>query len=316
MTLLIADVGGTNTRIGMIRQGRHIAGLERFENDEFNCFENVLDRYSQSQDLDGVTECCIALAGPVTSAQACLTNRDWVFDSKSIADRLTLPTGGQVFLVNDLVALGYALSGLVPGQLSLVRSAAGPDPLNNQALVVGLGTGFNICVVKSELARPVVIEAEMGHASLPSSASALLAHSIGATAAQFPTFEHLFSGRGMSRLYRHYSDGDDQSSSQILAGYDPARRDARAQSVELVAKMLGTVARELVFQHLPYGGIHFAGGVARGLLGSEAKGVFLEAFNTPVPFGEYVAPVPIQVITDDAAALAGAAYFAQLASRT
>ncbi len=312
MTLLVADVGGTNTRIAVIHEGRLATGLERFENADFSCFEDVLDNYAKIQKLNDVAECCIALAGPVTSVQASLTNRDWKFDRKSIAARLTLPPAGKVFLVNDLVALGYSLSGLVPGQLSLVRPAAGPDPLNNQSLVVGMGTGFNICVVKSELSRPVVVEAELGHASLPSSASAVLAQSIGAAAVQFPTFEHLFSGRGVSRLYRHCTGGDEQSSAQILGGYDPGRRDARAQTVELVAKMLGTVSRELVFQYLPYGGIHFAGGVARGLLDSAAKEVFLATFNAPGPFGEHIEAVPVQVITDDAAALAGAACFARL----
>jgi len=274
----------------------------------------VLIRYAKGNKLTGLYGCSIALAGPVTSVQASLTNRDWKFDSKAIAARLALPSADKVLLVNDLVALGYSLSGLVPAQLSLVRPATGPDPLNNQALVVGMGTGFNICVVKSELARPVVVEAELGHASLPASAGAMLSQSLGAAAAQFPTYEHLFSGRGLSRLFRHCSDGDEQSGAQILAGYDPARRNARAHTVELVAKMLGKVARELVFQYLPYGGIHFAGGVARGLLDSAAREVFLAALNAPGPFGEHIDPVPVHVITDDAAALAGAACFARLAT--
>jgi len=314
MTLLVADVGGTNTRIALIHEGRKVTGLERYENAGFDCFDDVLSRYAEAHGLTGLTGCCIALAGPVTSGRARLTNRDWTFDGKAIAARLALPPAGKVLLVNDLVALGYSLSGLLPAQLSLVRPAGGPAPLNNQALVVGMGTGFNICVVKSEPSGPVVVEAELGHASLPANAGAVLTDAIGAAAAQFLTFEHLFSGRGLSRLYRHYSGGDEQSGAQILAGFNPTRRDAQVQAVELLAKMLGTVARELVFQYLPYGGIHFAGGVARGLLSSAAKEVFLAAFNAPGPFGEHIALVPVQVITDDAAALAGAAHFARMAT--
>ena len=310
MTLLVADVGGTNTRIAISRDAGQIAEPERYHNADFASFYDVLHRYAGKRDLSGLTGGCIAVAGPVTGGRARLTNRDWCFDLKTVAGLLPSIAPGQMHLVNDLVALGYALPDQTLTRLFRISAHKGAGPLNKQALVVGMGTGFNICVVKPTANGPVVVEAELGHASPPANVSHALAAVLGPDAEQFTTYEHLFSGRGLTRLYRHFSGGVEMTGPQIVASYDPARQDASAQAVELAARMLGLVSRELVFQYLPYGGIHFAGGAARGILGSPARDMFLNAFNTPGPFAEHVSMVPLQVITDDAAALIGAARYA------
>lgn len=312
MTLLVADVGGTNTRIAIARAGGGMAHLARYQNAGFASFYAVLAAYAATHDLTGVTTCCVAVAGPVTSGSAHLTNRGWTVDAGGVAGAVASLSAGSVQLVNDLAALGYALPDLTAGQLSLIRASQDPGLTNNQKLVVGMGTGFNICVVKMTRRGPVVIEAELGHASLPACASAALDDALGPDeAAQFTTYEHLLAGRGLPRLYRFFSDGQDLTGAQILAAYQPANADAATRSVDLTAKVLGMIARELVFQYLPFGGIHFAGGVARGVLATAAKDVFLTALNAPGHLSDQVALVPVYLITDDAAALSGAARYAR-----
>jgi glucokinase len=316
MTLLVADVGGTNTRIAIARMGGEMggemAGLARFENADYASFYEVLASYAATHDLTHVTTCSVAVAGPVTSGSAYLTNRGWTVDAAGVAGVLESLSAGSVQLVNDLAALGYALPDLTTTQLSLIRASHDPGRTNNQKLVIGMGTGFNICVVTMTRHGPVVIEAELGHASLPASASAALTDALGSEeAAQFTTYEHLLAGRGLPRLYRFFSDGQNLTGSQILAAYHPENTDAAARSVDLAARVLGLIARELVFQYLPFGGIHFAGGVARGLLATAAKDLFLTAFAAPGHLSDQVALVPVYLITDDAAGLSGAAYFAR-----
>lgn len=314
MTLLVADVGGTNTRIALIRSGGRISDAESCRNAGFGSFYQVLSRYVATRDMPDLTGCCIAVAGPVTSNSARLTNLDWSLDTSTIAAILHFPPARQVHLLNDLAALGFSLSGLSPDQLTEIRPSSGSRPRNGQALVAGVGTGFNVCLVKSTAGGPVVIEAELGHTCLPASVSNALVDAFGPDAAKFVTLEHLMSGAGLARLYKLYSGGDERTGPQILLDYDPTRRDAPARAVELAARMLGVVARELVFQYLPYGGIHFAGGVARGILGSPARQIFLKSFEAPGPFAEHIALVPVQVICDDAAALVGAALYAETAA--
>ena len=306
MTLLVADIGGTNTRIALFQPTRQILALERFANADFASFNAVLAQYRDTHALPALAGCAVAIAGPVTGGTAKLTNRDWYFDRRAIADVLALAPGAEAHLINDLAALGHSLQLLGPSQLSVIRASNTTPPQNQQAIVVGLGTGFNICVINSDSDTPVVNEAELGHASLPASVHNILHAGLGSEAAQFGTNEHLFSGDGLARLYRVFAGADEKPGPQIIAAYETGRNDAARQTVDLFARALGEAARELVFQYLPYGGIHYAGGVARGFFASSARSVFLTAFSAPGPFDTQFAMVPMRVITDDAAALVGA----------
>jgi len=318
MMLLVADVGGTNTRIALVQPdgattpSLSVSHIRRYQNDGFGSFYEVLNRYSADHQLPVLDGCCIAVAGPVTSTHAQLTNRNWSFDAAAIAAALPVtvaPSGGAVHLVNDLVALGYALPDLTPDQLLQVRPAARAPSLNSQALVAGMGTGFNVCMVKTGQMAPTVIEAELGHANLPANVRDQLVAVLGDDANRFATIEDLFSGRGLSQVHQILSGGREQKGQKILAEYDPARRDCAAQAVELTARLLGMLTRELVFQYLPFGGIHFAGGAAQGILKSAAIEVFLQSLAAPDPFADHIAVVPVRLITDDTAALTGAARF-------
>ena len=310
MTLLVADVGGTNTRIAQFAPTAEILQVERFRNDDFPTFDAVLVRYLTGRDLPPLAGCSVAIAGPIGDGTARLTNRDWYFDPRAIADRLALAPGARVHLVNDLAALGHALPGLSPAQISSVRAANGTTAQNRQSVVVGLGTGFNACVVNARATPPLVNEAELGHASLAASVDGVLTAGLGPKAAGFRTNEDLFSGDGLTRLYQILSDGGAVAGPQIMAAYVAGQDTAARSSVDLFARALGVAARELVFQYLPYGGIHYAGGVARGLFASPAKALFLAAFTAPGPFDNHFAMVPVRVITDDAAALIGAGNYA------
>jgi glucokinase len=307
MTILVADVGGTNTRIALTAADGAPESVARYRNDDFAAFADVLTRFCRAHDVGNIAGCCVAVAGPVTADHARLTNRDWSFHPQAIAAALPAPVA--VHLVNDLVALGYALPALRPSQLSRIRPAAPGRALNDQALVAGLGTGFNICMTKSAGGTPTVIEAELGHASLPASVCTALGAAVGKAADGFAKNEDLFSGRGLAGIYRILSQGDTRQGPRILAAYDSRNPGPATRATDLLAHLLGVFARELVFQYLPFAGIYFAGGVARAIVATPARAEFLRAFTAAGPFDDLVSRVPVRVITDDAAALVGAARF-------
>ncbi|AAV94169.1 glucokinase [Ruegeria pomeroyi] len=300
MTVLVADVGGTNTRVALASAGQ-LVHLARFANDAYGSFAEVLTAYARGRDLPGLRGVCVAVAGPVANGRAELTNRNWHFDTAELA--APLPGQGDVAarLINDLVALGHALPGLTAAQLDVIRAGA-VQPSNDQALVAGLGTGFNTCLLKGG----AVVEAELGHASLPLAIAEELRAQLGDAAGGFRTNECLFSGRGLSRLHAILS-GQDRRGQDILADYAIGEDPQAAATVTLTARLLGLFARELVFQYLPFRGIHFAGGAARGILGSAARAEFLSAFEADGRFADHLDRVPVRLIADDAAALSGAA---------
>ncbi|MDU9005072.1 glucokinase [Sedimentitalea todarodis] len=307
MTGLVADVGGTNTRLALVDDARAIGPSARFANDEFGSFGSVLRAFARQKSLPVLDGVCIAVAGPVTSETARLTNRNWHFDKVEIAGLLPGLVPESVLLINDLAALGYALPALTGAQLVEIKPTTSDAEGNGQALVLGLGTGVNVCLGKSTRKAHVVIEAELGHVSLPNSVLEPLRAAIGSESAAFPSVEELFAGRGLSLLYQILSEGEQRAGQDILADYDAGVGGAVAETVDLMAGLLGHMARELVYMYQPFGGIHFAGGVARGILGSAARKLFLHRFETPGRFAEHASRVPIRLIIDDAAALTGAA---------
>ena len=291
MPAIVADVGGTNSRLALVSSGG-VGPVRRYANDGFADFGAVLARFLSETSPDPLSACVVAVAGPVTGGQGRLTNRDWGFDAAALS--AALPGEPPARLVNDLAALGHALPALAPDQVESLRLGPGEGLGNGQRLVVGLGTGFNVCLVTGS---GEVVEAELGHASLPAS----LAASLGPRAGDFATCEALFSGPGLARLH---DDGRTDGARLVAAAeHDPAA----AATLSEMARLLGLMTREMTFHYMPLGGIAFAGSVARSLLGPLGRTAFLTAATPTGTFSELAARVPLRLITDDAAALTGLA---------
>lgn len=297
MTMLVADVGGTNTRFALASGGTLVPGtLMRLANDDFPAFEAALEAYLAGRAAPAAM--CIAIAGPVTGTAAGatgrLTNRDWAFESAALAAR----TGAAVRLINDLTALGHALP-MLPRESLLPLCLPAPDVprgVNGQALVLGLGTGVNVCAVRLEGGQALCLEAEAGHAALPAPVAARVGEP-----GVFPTVEDLFSGRGLARLHRART-GEDIGSDRIVAA--AASDPGAAATLDLFARALGSYARDLALLFMPREGLYLAGSVARGVAGAAAA-AFVEAFTAEAPFAAIPRSIPVRVIADDMAALTG-----------
>ena len=162
---LVADLGGTNVRFGTLASGRAEPDrVSRFSNDDFGGFAAALERYWASIGRPGIDEAVIAVAGPVTGRKARLTNRDWQVDADEISELLG---GAGVVLLNDLNALGHAVPHLGAGDVAVICAHQGDAVPMQQALVVGIGTGFNVSPVLVVGGRVFAQAAEFGHAQLP-----------------------------------------------------------------------------------------------------------------------------------------------------
>lgn len=297
MTLLIADVGGTNTRVALAEDGVPTA-LRYFSNDDFADLLNVLQSYLGDHADTRIDACCIAMAGPVQGRSGRLTNRDWQVD----ADRIGVMLGGaETRLLNDLTALGFALEQLAPEACASIRTAALAPQTNRQSLVVGIGTGFNLCpVIASDDGAPQCLVVEAGHTSLPRSVADAFAH-----ADAFATTEDLFSGAGLAALHALEHHGARMGGADIV-GAHRSGTDARAShTVTLMVDLLGRLSAELALLYMPLDGIYFAGSVARGLLSPDQFPTLLRHHAFKGKLGDQPERIPMSLILDDAAALRG-----------
>ena len=303
---LVADVGGTNTRVAMTR-GREVLTetIRRYRNRDFANLAPVLRQYRVDQGGPDPRGACVAVAGPVTGDRAELTNLDWSID----LSRLLEATGAQGgAILNDLQAQGHAL-GYLPDEAcrTVIDAPARPDAAR---LVIGVGTGFNAAPVHVTPTGRLVPPSEAGHANLPVRTEAeLRLCTFVSTAHGFPAVEDVLSGRGLQQVYRWLASeaGSDEEhlAAEIMARVDT---DPRAEAaVRLFVRVLGTVAGTLSLIHLPLGGVFLVGGVARAMGPHLGPMGFADAFRDKGRFAGFMANFPVSLVDDDFAALTGCA---------
>ena len=283
---LVADVGGTNTRLALTRDGMvQVDTIRRYANDDHPDFLSVVRAFLSESGVVAPDGAAVALAGPASASGGRLTNRDWSFDVPMMAEVTT----GPVRYLNDLKAMAYAVPGLQARDVEALTPPATPPDRNGQSLVIGVGTGFNVSQIARAGGETQAMDAEYGHTALPAAIADALRARYGDFADAFPTVEECFSGRGLARL---------------------RTRAELAEMLPWYADLLGVLTRELVMAFMPMDGVYFAGGVARAILGSAAgRDAFAARVSQPFGLNSGLARVPAVLITDDYAPLRGCAQY-------
>lgn len=296
---LVADVGGTNARLALARGGALLPGSERrFMGDAHASFDEVLTLFLRDAGNPDVAGVCVAVAGPVSGGRAVLTNRAWDFS----VPRLAQLTGAEtVALINDLTALGHATASLTP---RVLRPAPEDRPRNGQSLVVGAGTGFNVCAVRMLPGGGVMaLESEEGHTTLPASIAERLDALLGPGSGRaFGSTEETFAGRGLARFHAARTGQPPARGENLTA----AALDGDAEAAETFAQfahLFGLLLRELAMRFMPREGLWLAGSVARSLIPWMDR--ITEGFLADPLMRDIPAATPLLLIEDDMAALQG-----------
>lgn len=314
---LVADIGGTNTRVALADGRKLLDGtIRRYANNAFPGLESVLRQYISDEGGVDTKAACVAVAGPVRDGRASMTNLDWAIDKPTLARA----TGAEtVAILNDLQAQGHALGHLAAENIRTI--VTGPDADKNAAkLVIGVGTGFNAAPVFNTSDGRLVPPSESGHANLPiRTEQELRLCQFVSNAHGFPAVEDVLSGRGIERVYaflgEEANDPKECKAKDIMeacaAGTDPRAVDA----AKIFSRILGTVCGNLSLIQLPFGGVYLVGGVSRAFAPHLSTFGFGEAFRDKGRFAGFMSNFAVHVIEDDYAALTGsAAHLAELLS--
>ncbi len=309
---LVADIGGTNTRVALA-DGKAIRqdSIRRYRNAEFPGLETILRRYL---DEEGGVDCagvCVAVAGPVRDGVASMTNLDWTIDGEALGRATRAET---VAILNDLQAQGHALGHIDPANLrQIVR---GGNALTASAkLVIGVGTGFNAAPVHETDGGRVVAASECGHANMPvRSAEDLRLAQFVETSHGFPGVEDVLSGRGLERVYAFVASeagahGERSAEEIMTALADDAEDGLPHRAARLFVRLLGSEAGNLALVHLPFGGVYLCGGVARAFTDHLGPMGFERHFRDKGRFAGFMQNFGVWIIEDDYAALTGCATY-------
>jgi glucokinase len=313
MIAIVADIGGTNTRVALADGARvRPDSIAKFSNAGHDSLEPILRRYLDEAGLAGVDGVCVAAAGPVRDGVAEMTNLSWVID----AAQLTRATGAdRVAILNDLQAQGQALGQIAPEFLRPVIAA--PAQPGAAMLVVGLGTGINAAPVHNTPWGRVVPPSECGHMSMPirdarDLALARFIETWGEHAHGFAGAEDALAGRGIEHIHAFVTQEAGQlapaSSAEIMAALDAGDPLAR-ETARLYCHILGAWLGNLALVHLPYGGIYLIGGMSRAMTPWFDEMGLAASLRDKGRFGAFMANFPVWVVEDDFAALTGCATY-------
>lgn len=305
---LMADVGGTNTRVALADGDRLLTDtIRRYKNAEYPGLESVLTTYLEEEGTPNCAAAAVAVAGPVRDGRGELTNLDWAIDNDTLA-RAT--KAEHVAVLNDLQAQGHAVGRIDADKLRDVVDGSVSE--NAASLVIGVGTGFNAAPVHNTPSGRYVPPSEAGHANMPIRTEAELRLCKYVESAHgFPAVEDVLSGRGLERVYgwaaSEAGTPGEKSAADIMAACESGEDQVAADAVSRFVRTLGTVAGNLALNHLPFGGIYLVGGVSRAMTPYYERFGFADAFRDKGRFSGFMRNFRVQIIEDDYAALAGLA---------
>ncbi|MGH1356511.1 MAG: glucokinase [Thalassovita sp.] len=303
---LVGDIGGTNSRFALVRDGTIIADSQlRFRNDDYASFPEVLRAYLDRIDAP-IQRVCIGCAGTVRDGFVRLTNRPWTVG----AEQVVALTGAQsVRVLNDLQAQGYALHGLSVDEMENVIPASEPVPLDGTRLSISVGTGVNMAVSYLLDGQVFVPRSESGFIALPvQNAEDLKLLTYLQERMDSVTVEAILSGAGLTHLWRYYGGLADNNGAQVIEKYmenDPVA----VAALRRFATVLAQYSASLALTHLPGGGLILAGSVGRAVGPYLQDLGFAEAFLACDRGADVLPKIPVWIAPDVELGLIGCARF-------
>ncbi|AWS44731.1 glucokinase [Streptosporangium sp. 'caverna'] len=300
---LVADVGGTNARFGLITEpgGRPEAVAVLTGSDHDGLPEAVAAYLAEHAGGVQPGAACVAIAGPVKGDHYRLTNAEW---SGSVRD-LGIP---NAWLLNDFEALAASLPHLRGDDLV---SLGGPEPSHGVKAVLGPGTGLGVGGLVPAAEGWVPVPGEGGHVTMPvlderdhEIVQALRADGLGHVEA-----EHLLSGPGLSRLHRGLALVRGTSAPRLSASEIVSRMDDSLceETVEVFCGMLGTFAGNVAMTLGARGGVYLGGGVLPRIVDRVLSSDFRRRFEATPTLNDYLSGISTALIVAPQPALVGAA---------
>lgn len=312
---LVADIGGTNARFGIV----HAADASVVDVRAYKCSDYASPQAAAAAYLDDLAQrdgrrvqpraAALALATAIDGEPVKLTNSAWTVSRAEVAAALG---ASRVVLINDFEALALALPWLADDQTQWMGQAR-PDRRLPMA-VVGPGTGLGVASCVPVGSSWIALAAEGGHVTatpadqFESDVLGVLRRELAHVSA-----ERVLSGIGLPLLHRAVCSVRGAAYRQLDA--EAITRSAREQgdpecrvTLDTFCAMLGTFAGNVALTVGARGGVFVAGGIAQNLGADFAASAFRQRFEAKGRFAPYMARIATGLVTAPHVALTGAAH--------
>lgn len=315
-SVLVGDVGGTSVRFALAtRSGNRVSlsGFRKLEGDRFASFSDALSAYLSDAGL-APQAALFALAGPTDGREVRLTNRAWTVSAAGLESAFGMDS---VRLVNDFTAMARAVPELAETDFEIIRPG---EPVDGAPiLVAGPGTGLGTAtLLGSARTGWSVLSGEGGFtAYAPRNDLEWALFKLLEAGHGFVSHELVCAGSGLAPVHKALAT----LHGQAWRPMDPADVLAAAQAGDPVCLDICTIRSRALLGALgdlaltvgATGGVVIAGGVAKRLKSYLAEPESLDRFARRGPRTDYLARVPIRLMSLEEAPLLGAAalYFDQ-----
>ncbi len=319
--ILAADIGATNTRLGLFSGEGARASLvasRRFLNRNYHSMRELLEDFIQNpREIAAVS---IGVAGLVTNGHAYVTNLGWDIDSALFRETFPL---ARISLLNDVEAIAYGISSLAESDLLVLNP--GQRIATAPAALIASGTGLGEAIIYSRGDLELIAASEAGHADF-APADGLQVQLLEFLWRSFRpvSWDRVLSGPGLATMYEFLRDQDPGRELRAIASRlrseDPGAVIAGAgmngecelcvAALDLFASVYGSEAGNHALRSLARRGVYLGGGIAPKIAAKLAEGAFMRFFCNKDRMGNFLSTIPVYVIMNDNAALMGAVRYA------
>lgn len=309
VTRLVADVGGTNTRIALFDEPQcEFRAVASFRNCDHQSLAHVIRHWREQLDESWPKTACIAAAAPPSGDRVSMSNIGWSFSLSEMADEFGFT---QLRWLNDFQANAHALPHLGSADLELIHP--GQDTGATTLATVGPGTGLGGATLRWVGGVPYAADAEPGHAGLSPGNELELAIFKALLPIHGEIYaELLVSGTGLVRLYTAIAEIHGAKpgvlepadvSRLALAGSD----EYCVLALDTFCAMLGSTCGDFVLANGACRGLFIAGGIVPRMIEFLRQSDFLTRFQNKGAMREHLRAIPVSVITAANPGLIGAA---------
>ena len=176
MSLLVADIGGTNARFAYQESNKQeLSNFTYLKCADFDNIYDAIEYFKKKNNNPIIKKMSIAVASTTKHDEIKFTNNNWKFKQSDISKHFKLD---QLILINDFVAQALCFGPFYKNlsldseenqflalkhKLKTIRD--GIPIIKAPLLVTGPGTGLGVCTLFQPNKHPIAIEGEGGHST-------------------------------------------------------------------------------------------------------------------------------------------------------
>ncbi|MCV2884251.1 glucokinase [Aestuariibacter sp. AA17] len=305
----VADVGGTNIRIGQT-EGGELTYIKKFLCADFDTIADALNAYFSAFPDMHFSAGCIAIACPVNGDWIKMTNHTWAFSANELQQTLSLEWLG---VINDFTSVAHSIPALSEHQK--VKIGGGEPSEHGNIAVFGPGTGLGVDHLTWTEAGWKALDGEGGHvdfAPMDEFDFAIWQH-IKALHGHVSA-EEVLSGRGIVHIYQGIAalldlEPELNEPASITQKAIEGSCHLCAKTLQQFCKIMGSFGGNLALNLATTGGVYIGGGIASRFIEFIQSSDFRQRFEDKGRFADYVQRIPTYIITEPDHGLLGAAAY-------